>query len=173
MSIYSDDDGAFKSKVKTFFDGEGINHIITSTHANVAERWIRTLKNGIHDRVRFTKAKWEDMLKIVVNKYNNTIHSSTKLKPKDAHDDKNSPDVAFQLTVNSINKRKYPNINEGDEVKIYDSGQGKYANRKETTSTWSNTTYKVEKVDRDINLNKYYVLENLNRHYNLNELLLI
>jgi hypothetical protein len=173
MSIYSDDDGAFKSKVKTFFDGEGINHIVTSTHANVAERWIRTLKNGIHDRVRFTKGKWEDMLKIVVNKYNNTIHSSTKLKPNEAHKDSNSPDVAFQLTVNSINKRKYPNINEGDEVKIYDSGQGKYANRKETKSKWSDTTYKVEKVDRDINLNKYYVLENLNRHYNRNELSLI
>ena len=173
MSIYSDDDGAFKSKVKTFFDGEGINHIVTSTHANVVERWIRTLKNGIHDRVRFTKGKWEDMLKIVVNKYNNTIHSSTKLKPNEAHKDSNSPDVAFQLTVNSINKRKYPNINEGDEVKIYDSGQGKYANRKETKSKWSDTTYKVEKVDRDINLNKYYVLENLNRHYNRNELLLI
>ena len=42
MSIYSDDDGAFKSKVKTLFDGEGITHIITSTHANVVERWIRT-----------------------------------------------------------------------------------------------------------------------------------
>ena len=173
MSIYSDDDGAFKSKVKEFFDGEGINHIVTSTHANVAERWIRTLKNGIHDRVRFTKGNWEDMLKIVVNKYNNTTHSSTKLKPNEAHKDSNSPDVAFQLTVNSINKRKYPNINAGDEVKIYDSGQGKYGSRKETTSKWSTTTYKVEKVDRDINLNKYYVLENLNRNYNRNELLLI
>ena len=75
MSIYSDDDGAFKSKVKELFDGEGINHIITLTHANVVERFIRTLKNGIHDRVRFTNSKWEDMLKIVINKYNNTIHS--------------------------------------------------------------------------------------------------
>ena len=173
MSVYSDDDGAFKSKVKEFFDGEGINHIITSTHANVIERWIRTLKNGIHDRVRFTKGKWEDMLTIVVNKYNSTLHSSTKVKPNDAHDDKNSPDVAMQLTLNSTNKRLYPNINAGDDVKIYDSGQGKYANRKETKSKWSETTYKVEKVDRDINLNKYYVLENLNRSYNRNELLLI
>ena len=54
ISIYSDDDGAFKSKVKTLFESEGINHIVTRTHANVAERWIRTLKSGIHDRVRFT-----------------------------------------------------------------------------------------------------------------------
>ena len=134
ISIYSDDDGAFRSKVKALFDGEGINNIVTSTHANVAERWIRTLQNAIHDRVRFTKGRWEGMLKIVVNKYNNTINSSTKLKPKDAHDDKNSPGVAIQLTVNSMNQTKYQNINAGDEVKIYDNGQGNYANRKETTS---------------------------------------
>ena len=44
ISVYSDDDGAFKSKVKEFFDGEGINHIVTLTHANVVERYIRTLK---------------------------------------------------------------------------------------------------------------------------------
>ena len=44
MSVYSDDDGAFKSKVKQFCDGQGINHIITLTHANVVERFIRTLK---------------------------------------------------------------------------------------------------------------------------------
>ena len=37
MSIYSDDDGAFKSVVETFFKNEGINHIITLTHANVVE----------------------------------------------------------------------------------------------------------------------------------------
>ena len=80
MSIYSDGDGAFKSKVKEFFDGEGINHIATSTHANVVERWIRALTNGIYDRVRFTNGNCEDMLKIVVNKYNNTIHSSTQTK---------------------------------------------------------------------------------------------
>ena len=66
MSVYSDDDGAFKSKVKEFFDGEGINHIVTLTHANVAERFIRTLKNGVYDRVRFTNGKWEDMLPYVV-----------------------------------------------------------------------------------------------------------
>ena len=69
MSIYSDDDGAFKSKVKEFLDGQGINQIVTLTHANVVERWIRTLKNGIHDRVRFTNANWETMVEFVVKKY--------------------------------------------------------------------------------------------------------
>jgi hypothetical protein len=50
MSIYSDNDGAFQSVVKKFFDDEGIQHIVTQTHANVAERFIRTMKNMIkHD----------------------------------------------------------------------------------------------------------------------------
>ena len=117
MSIYSDDDGAFKSRVKQLFDGEGITHIITLTHANVVERLIRTLKNGVHDRVRFTNGKWEDMVKPVVVKYNNTVHSSTNYKPNEAHDDRNSADVIANLTIKSINKRN-KNISVGDYVKI-------------------------------------------------------
>ena len=33
MGIYSDDDSAFRAKVKELFDGEGIKHITTLTHA--------------------------------------------------------------------------------------------------------------------------------------------
>ena len=87
MSIYSDNDGAFQSVVKEFFEGEGIEHIITQTHANVAERFIRTMKNMIHDRVRFNKAGWTSMLTPALNKYNTTVHSSTKMTPKQAHKD--------------------------------------------------------------------------------------
>jgi len=36
MSVYSDDDGAFKSNVNDLFTSEGITHITTRTHANVA-----------------------------------------------------------------------------------------------------------------------------------------
>ena len=66
MSIYSDGDAAFKGVVKAFLSGEGITHITTLTHANVVERWIRKLKNGIYDRERFTKSKWEDLVDFVV-----------------------------------------------------------------------------------------------------------
>ena len=173
MSVYSDDDGAFKSKVKQFFDGEGINHIVTLTHANVVERFIRTIKNGIHDRVRITKGEWHDMMKIVIKKYNGTKHSSTNHTPKEAHDDKNSPDVIANLTMKSVNKRKYKNISVGDEVKIYTKGKDNYGSRKESKSRWSDRTYKVVKIDRDILLNTFYVLEGSNRHYNRHELLLI
>ena len=45
LSIYSDDEGALNSKkLQTFFKEEGITHVITKTHANQAERMIRTVK---------------------------------------------------------------------------------------------------------------------------------
>ena len=44
MSIYSDDGAAFKAKVKELVDGEGIKHTTTLTHANVVERFIKTIE---------------------------------------------------------------------------------------------------------------------------------
>ena len=173
ISVYSDDDGAFKSKVKEFFNDNGINHITTLTHANVAERFIRTLKNQIHDRVRFTGAPWTEMLDYVIKKYNNTIHSSTNFKPVDAHKDKNAPEIIVNLLLKAKHKRKYNTINIGDEVKVFTKGKGNYTSRKETVSRWSSETYKVKDIGYDITLNKYYVLEGLPRHFLRHELLLI
>ena len=45
LSIYSDDEGALNSKkLHTFLKEEGTTHVITKTHANQAERMIRTVK---------------------------------------------------------------------------------------------------------------------------------
>jgi hypothetical protein len=171
MSVYSDDDGAFKSKVNDFFKSYGITHITTKTHSNVAERFIRTLKNMIHDRLRGTDRKWEDMVPFVINKYNNTIHSSTGLCPDQAHNDNNRTSVAINLTLHSVYKRKYPSLKEGDKVKIYSKGKSNYTSRKETKSKWSEHIYTIDKIDRDMLLNKYYIVNG--HRYNRHELLLI
>ena len=84
MSVYSDNDCAFQAGVTYFFEKEGITHVVTLTHANVVERFIRTMKNVIHDRVRFNRGSWTVMLSKALEKYNDTIVSSTKMKPKDA-----------------------------------------------------------------------------------------
>ena len=75
--------------------------------------------------------------------------------------------------MKAINKRKYKNISVGDEVKIYTKGKGNYTSRKETTSRWSERTCTVRKIDRDITLNTYYILDGLTKHFNRHELLLI
>ena len=171
ISIYSDDDGAFKSVVKKFFDDEGINHIITLTHANVVERFIRTLKNMIYDRVRFNNGSWSAILPQVLNKYNASKHSSTKMTPKEAHDDKNHMDVRVNLTRREKNTRKYPEVNVNDRVKIYQKGRGNYTDRKETTSKWSKEVYKITSIDYDTTGNKNFKLEGLNKPYLRHEIL--
>ena len=173
MSIYSDDDSAFKAKVKELFDGEGIKHITTLTHANVVERFIRTIKYGINERIQFNKGNWTDMLKHVLNKYLNTVHSSTDHTPIEGHKDTNTADVSSNLELKKINKRKYPTISVNDYVKIYTKGDGKYASRKEYNSRWSETKYKVIDKDRDIMGNTFYKLENLKKEYLRHEILLI
>ena len=127
----------------------------------------------MHDRVRFTGAPWNEMLEYVIKKYNNTIHSTTKHTPLEAHKDKNASDVVINLAWNANYKRKYNTINIGDEVKIFTKGRGNYTSRKETVSRWSSETYKVKDIGRDITMNKYYVLEGLQRHFLRHELLLV
>ena len=173
MSIYSDNDGAFQSVVKKFFEDEGIEHIITQTHANVAERFIRTMKNMIHDRVRFNKAPWTSMLKPVLNKYNSSKHSSTNMTPKEAHNDKNNLKVRVNLTMKENNKRKYPTIREGDEVRYFHKQRGNYTDRKEYVSKWSKEKYKVVTIKYDMMGNKTYKLEGLQKPYLRHELLLV
>ena len=50
------------------------------------------------------------MLKHVLNKYLNTVHSSTDHTPKEGHKDTHTADVNPNLELKEINKRKYTNI---------------------------------------------------------------
>ena len=108
MSIHSDDDSAFKAEVNQLFDGEGIKHITTLTHADVVERFIRTIQHVINERIQFNKGNWTDMLNHVFNNYVNTVHSSTDHIPKEGHKDSNAADVSSNLELKRINKKKVP-----------------------------------------------------------------
>ena len=55
----------------------------------VAERFIRTLKNKLYKHMTATgKNVYYDVLDDVVNKYNNTKHSTIKMKPIDIKNNK-------------------------------------------------------------------------------------
>ena len=54
----------------------------------VAERFIRTLKKKIFKHMTtISKNVYFDVLDDIVNKYNNTIHRTIKMKPIDVTDD--------------------------------------------------------------------------------------
>ena len=77
----------------TFKDFLKINNIeMYSTYneekSAVAERFIRTLKNKIFKHMRaISKSIYFDVLDDIVDKYNNTIHRTMKMKPTDVKDD--------------------------------------------------------------------------------------
>ena len=54
----------------------------------VAETFIRTLKNKIFKHITtISKNVYIDVLNDIVNKYNNTIHKTVKMKPIDVTND--------------------------------------------------------------------------------------
>ena len=69
--------------------------------------------------------------------------------------------------------RKYPNIKEGDDVRVFVKGKGNYTSRKESRNQWSEKTYEVKEVNRDLQMNKYYVVEGLKKQFMRHELLLV
>ena len=113
------------------------------------------------------------MMRPSLNKYNNQIYSSTSTTPNRAHNLDNAVEVKTKLIMKEKNNRKYPNIREGDYVKVFDKGKGNYVSRKETRSQWSERKYKVILVGKDMMNNRYYKLDGLTKRYNRHDLLLV
>ena len=65
--------------------------------------------------------------------------------------------------------RNYPNRKAGDDVRVFVKGKGNYTSRKESRSQWSEKVYEVKEVNRDLQMNKFYVLDGLSQKYGRHE----
>ena len=78
----------------------------------VAERFIRTLRNKLYKHMTaINKNVYYDVLDDIVNKYNNTKHSTIKMKQKDVKNDNN------RVYIGEHNKTS-TRFNVGDRVRI-------------------------------------------------------
>ena len=78
----------------------------------IAERFLRTLKNKIYKYMTsISKNVYIDKLDVIVKKYNNTYHTSIKMKPVDIKD---NTYIDFKKEVNDKN----PKFEVGDHVRI-------------------------------------------------------
>ena len=139
--IWVDQGGEFYNNVfEKWLSDNDINMYSTYNKGKsvVAERFIRTLKNRLYKHMTATgKNVYYDVLDDVVNKYNNTKHSTIKMKPIDVGDnnkrvyidERNEKDSRFKVG-NRVRISRYKNI---------------FA--KEYTPNWSKEIFIADKIN--------------------------
>ena len=117
----------------------------------VAERFIRTLKNKIYKYMTaISKNVFIDKLDDIVKKYNNTYHTTIKMKPVDVKDN-------TYIDVKKEINDKDPKFKVGDRVRI-----SKYKNifAKGYMPNWSEEIFIFKKIQKTVPWT--YVIDDLN-----------
>ena len=107
----------------------------------VAERFIRALKNKIFKHMTaISKNVYFDVLDDIVNKYNNTVHRTIKMKPVDV--------ISDSLAEYSEDfNEKDPKFKVGDCVRI---SKCKNLFAKEYNQNWSEEVFIISKVKNTV-----------------------
>ena len=133
----------YNDKFKSFLKENDIEMYSTFNEGKliVAERFIKTLKSKIYKHMTTVgKNIYSDVLDDIVKKYNNTVHSSIKMKPKDV------TDIKYVEYSEETNK-KSTTFKIADNVRI-----SKYKNIfvKENTPNWSEEGFVFNKVQNTV-----------------------
>ena len=153
--VYTDDEGALsKESIQTYFKEQNIEHHITRAHPNFSERAIRTFKDLLYRRVEADEKKgkeniqWIDYIHEILLTYNNVMkHSPIEMTPKEARKPSNEIKVKLNLASKARKNRMYPELEKGDEVKIF---KKRKPNEKERVGNWSKNIYTIERVDEKL-----------------------
>ena len=117
----------------------------------VAEKFIKTLKKKIFKHMTaVSKNVYFNVLDDIVNKYNNTVHKTIKMKPIDVTSDS-------YAEYNEDSNEKDPKFKVGDHVRI-----SKYKNifAKGYTANWSEEVFVISKIKNTVPWT--YVITDLN-----------
>ena len=132
----------FNRDVKRMLEAFGpkLYHTYTDKKAAIVERVQRTLRGRL-GRL-FTKRgnfKWIDKIDDIVTAYNNTHHSSIKMKPADV-DEEHIANIFFNSLPNLKKTIKFSN---GDRVRILIK-KNEFA--KEFEKSWSEEIFKIKRI---------------------------
>ena len=107
----------------------------------VAERFIRTLKNKIFKHMTaISKNVYFDVLDDIVDKYNNTVHRTIKMKPIDVTND-------FFAEYNEESNKRNPKFKFGDHARI---SKCKNIFTKGYVPNWSEEVFIVNKIKNTV-----------------------
>ena len=142
-NLWVDKGGEFLSNdFKLFWKENAINiyHTYGESKAVFIERFNRTLKNRITQHmIENNTNKYNNVLNDIVDDYNNTIHSKTKLTPENIYKD----GVEYESRVYE-GLQKQPKYEIGDYVRI---SRLKNTFEKGYTPNWSKEVFKIIDVD--------------------------
>ena len=138
--IWVDQGGEFYNNVfkKWLSDNDIIMYSMYNEGKSVvAEKFIRTLKNKLYKHMTATGQNvYYDVLDDIVNEYNNTKHSSIKMKPKDVGNNK-------RVYIDEHNEKR-SRFKVGDRVRI---SAFKNIFAKGYTPNWSKEIFIVNKIN--------------------------
>lgn len=138
----------YNVKFQHLMDQFGIKHYSTYTvkKASIAERCIRTLKEKLHKQFHIQGShKWKDILQRTVDEYNNTVHRTIKMKPKDVtvRDEKILLNTVYRRRLPQIQNTSKEKLHEGDVVRV---SKEKALFEKGYTLRWSCELFKIARV---------------------------
>lgn len=156
------DDGKefFNSQFKQLMKNFNINHYSTYSgfKATIVERFNRTLKGKMWKQFSLQGSyKYLDILQPLVNKYNNTIHSTIKMKPRQVTS-KNETKL-LQTVFNRIKIFKTGKFKVGDNVRI---SKNRHIFTKGYTPNWTTEIFKIRAIQ--ITNPITYLLEDYQKH---------
>ena len=113
--------------------------------SSIAERWIRTMKEKMFKYFTdYNTNKYIDVLPELVEDYNNTVHSSTKLTPTDASKEENELKVWSNLYPDRYKtSRLNPKFSVGDKVRIT---KKKTVFEKGYTTRWTEEIFTIKEI---------------------------
>lgn len=140
------DDGTefFNTKFRSLMNEYCINHYSSYSvmKASIVERFIRTIKNWLWQSFSASgNYKWIDFLPKVVIRYNNTKHSTTKMKPSDVNS--LNANQLLNTVYNNLKIKMKAKYKVGDHVRI---SKHKSVFDKGYTGNWTTEIFKIRKV---------------------------
>ena len=148
-----------------------VKHVLTRHHAAFAERALRMFKVEMYKLVKEDVKPWPEYLKQVLHRmkegrqpidYDNRVHGDDKVFPHkatgftatEAAKPENWLEVHTNMEIQARHRRKYPEIQVGDEVKVY---KQKSVHTKEVVSDYPNNPVKVKKITKSLGQTFYEV----------------
>ena len=113
--------------------------------------------------------QWSDCIFEILLTYDNKDkHSAVGMTPKEATTQKNEFKARSNIDMQSVSKRKYPELPVRGKVKIY---RKKDKLDKERVSVWLPTLHTIKETRKNLSGQKHFVFEGKDKPYLRHELL--